>query len=111
MQSAEPEVDRALCVLRDNGELSASKPGLPRNHAHMVQMAAAADERGKGDDMGSFHGSVINRIHSKKTKNHALLHVANLCFEEPDAVVPHVRVCGDASLYFVTACITRPLDN
>ncbi len=40
---------------------------------------------------------VINRIHSKKTKNHALLHVANLCFEEPDAVVPHVRVCGDAS--------------
>jgi hypothetical protein len=47
--------------------------------------------------MGSFHGSVINRIHSKKTKNHALLHVVKLCFEEPDAVVPHVRVCGDAS--------------
>jgi hypothetical protein len=97
MQSSESEVDRALCVLRDNWKLSVSKPSLPRDQTHMVQMAATADKRGEGDDMGSFHGSDINRIHSKKTKNHALLHVANLCFEEPDAVVPHVRVCGDVS--------------
>jgi|GEM_PF-3662029 len=47
--------------------------------------------------MATLYGRGINGIYSEKTTSYALLHVANLCFEEPDAVVPHVRVCGDAS--------------
>ena len=60
-------------------------------------MVATADKREERDDLATFCGLGINRFHSEETKDYTLLHVANLYSEEPDAVVPHVRVCGDAS--------------
>ena len=91
---ARAEAARSLRVLRHDGELRGDLPFPRARHRHLAQVARASLPTG-GHHLGLSAQAAGALPASTCTGREAVLtRVANPCHEEPDAGVPHVRICG-----------------